>query len=186
MNTNPHAPQIGLLTATVAAAALGLALGSASLPVAADEPSLSPEDFERAKTMYFQRCAGCHGVLRKGATGGNLEPTTTRDLGQQRLERIIALGTEGGMNNHDDVFTPEEISCDGCILLEGRLFTYCTSCEVRPCALEHKVNNCGYCDDYICERLEKLWGLFESQQARMTLDEVRRGLEHYRRAAPSL
>ncbi|MCW8830368.1 MAG: cytochrome c, partial [Gammaproteobacteria bacterium] len=35
---------------------------------------LNDAEFEQAKSMYFQRCAGCHGVLRKGATGKNLEP----------------------------------------------------------------------------------------------------------------
>jgi len=77
---------------------------------AAQEPTLSTEDFERAKTLYFQRCAGCHGVLRKGATGSSLEPADTREKGQKRLERIIQLGTEGGMNNFDDIFSSEEIS----------------------------------------------------------------------------
>jgi nitrite reductase (NO-forming)/hydroxylamine reductase len=28
--------------------------------------------------IYFERCAGCHGVLRKGATGKNLEPHWTK------------------------------------------------------------------------------------------------------------
>ena len=35
---------------------------------------LNDAEFEQAKSMYFQRCAGCHGVLRAGATGKNLEP----------------------------------------------------------------------------------------------------------------
>ncbi len=77
---------------------------------AANEPSLSPEKFEEAKTLYFQRCAGCHGVLRKGAVGKNLEPKSTRKLGQMRLERILTFGTEGGMNNFDDIMSKEEIS----------------------------------------------------------------------------
>ncbi len=76
----------------------------------ANEPSLSPEKFEEAKTLYFQRCAGCHGVLRKGAVGKNLEPKSTRKLGQMRLERILTFGTEGGMNNFDDIMSKEEIS----------------------------------------------------------------------------
>lgn len=76
---------------------------------AAKEPTLSEADFERAKTLYFQRCAGCHGVLRKGATGKNLEPKNTREKGQKRLERIISYGTEGGMNNFDDVLSKDEI-----------------------------------------------------------------------------
>ena len=89
----------------------GMAMGGLSVTASAqEEPTLSEEDFERAKTLYFQRCAGCHGVLRKGATGKSLEPDKTREKGQKRLERIIQLGTEGGMNNFDDIFTAEEIT----------------------------------------------------------------------------
>ncbi len=78
---------------------------------------LNEAEFEQAKSMYFQRCAGCHGVLRKGATGKSLEPLPnkakkskgTLKLGTKRLAKIIKLGTEGGMNNFDDVFSDEEI-----------------------------------------------------------------------------
>ena len=94
------------LTAT----SLTLAVGWANAAAQPTTPSLSEADFEEAKTMYFQRCAGCHGVLRKGATGKNLEPEATLKLGQERLENIIAYGTEGGMNNFDDIFSKEEIS----------------------------------------------------------------------------
>jgi len=90
--------------------AIGFALAGGAGVATAAEPTLSEEDFEKAKSLYFQRCAGCHGVLRKGATGKSLEPENTRKLGQKRLERIIAYGTEGGMNNFDDIFSPEEIS----------------------------------------------------------------------------
>jgi nitrite reductase (NO-forming) / hydroxylamine reductase len=74
------------------------------------EPTLSEAKFESSKALYFQRCAGCHGALRKGATGKSLEPKETRKKGQKRLEKIIALGTEKGMNNFDDIFTKEEIT----------------------------------------------------------------------------
>ena len=84
-------------------------LFSISSVVHAAEPSLSKEKFEASKTLYFQRCAGCHGVLRKGATGKSLEPEKMREKGQKRLEKIIALGTEKGMNNFDDIFTKEQI-----------------------------------------------------------------------------
>ena len=95
------------LTATSLTLAVGWANAAAAQPAT---PSLSEADFEQAKTMYFQRCAGCHGVLRKGATGKNLEPKETLELGQKRLEQIIAYGTEGGMNNFDDIFSKKEIS----------------------------------------------------------------------------
>jgi nitrite reductase (NO-forming)/hydroxylamine reductase len=90
--------------------AVSLAAGGLSMSVAAAEPTLSEADFAKAQLQYFQRCAGCHGVLRKGATGKNLEPKSTLKKGQKRLEKIIALGTEGGMNNFDDIFSEKDIA----------------------------------------------------------------------------
>ena len=100
---------------TLSLCALGLAAGLAltgltGSALAADPPTLTPEQFEKGKSLYFQRCAGCHGVLRKGATGKSLEPKNTLKKGQKRLARIIALGTEGGMNNFDDILSEEEIA----------------------------------------------------------------------------
>ncbi|WP_354671222.1 cytochrome D1 domain-containing protein [Thiohalobacter sp. IOR34] len=97
--------------AAMLATCVGLAIWSGASFAKKEEvfKPLSEAEFEKAKTMYFQRCAGCHGVLRKGATGKNLEPKNTRKKGQRRLERIITLGTEGGMNNFDDIFSKDEI-----------------------------------------------------------------------------
>ncbi len=44
-------------------------------------PDLSKAEFEEAKQIYFERCAGCHGVLRKGATGKALTPDLTQKRG---------------------------------------------------------------------------------------------------------
>ena len=100
------------------AACIGLATAT-GVGAAKKEPlvPLNDAEFEQAKGMYFQRCAGCHGVLRKGATGKNLEPLPnkakkskgTLKLGTKRLAKIIRIGTEGGMNNFDDIFTEQEI-----------------------------------------------------------------------------
>ena len=100
--------ELGKLAAavTLTTAALSGSTGA----FAAAQPTLSEADFETAKTLYFQRCAGCHGVLRKGATGKNLEPKSTLKSGQKKLEKIISYGTEGGMNNFDDIFSKKEIS----------------------------------------------------------------------------
>ena len=103
-------------------AGFSLLLGSVAMPAFAEGPTLSEEAFEASKQLYFEQCAGCHGVLRKGATGKNLEPHWkqtkadgtvveggTLKLGQERLEKIIAWGTEGGMNNFSDIMTEQEI-----------------------------------------------------------------------------
>jgi nitrite reductase (NO-forming)/hydroxylamine reductase len=42
--------------------------------------SMPANEKAQAKKIYFERCAGCHGVLRKGATGKNLEPHWTKTL----------------------------------------------------------------------------------------------------------
>lgn len=62
-------------------------------------PKLSAAEFDEAKSIYFQRCAGCHGVLRKGATGKPLTPDKTRDIGLDGLKDVITYGTAGGMPN---------------------------------------------------------------------------------------
>ncbi len=97
------------LALTGLALALGLGIGGIAQAAANQAPTLTPEEFEKAKSMYFQRCAGCHGVLRKGATGKSLLPKDTLEKGTKRLSRIIELGTEGGMNNFDDIFSKKEI-----------------------------------------------------------------------------
>lgn len=62
-------------------------------------PNLTPAEFDKAKEIYFQRCAGCHGVLRKGATGKPLTPEITQERGQQFLEALITYGSPAGMPN---------------------------------------------------------------------------------------
>ncbi|NQV47748.1 MAG: c-type cytochrome [Rhodospirillaceae bacterium] len=60
---------------------------------------LSAEEKTTADKIYFERCAGCHGVLRKGATGKNLETNRTKDLGYEHLRDFITYGSPGGMPN---------------------------------------------------------------------------------------
>jgi nitrite reductase (NO-forming)/hydroxylamine reductase len=62
-------------------------------------PSMTKEEFEKAKNIYFQRCAGCHGVLRKGATGKPLTTDKTLASGTEYLKVFIQYGSPGGMPN---------------------------------------------------------------------------------------
>ncbi len=63
------------------------------------DPVLSKAEFDKANQIYFERCAGCHGVLRKGATGKPLTPDLTRKLGFEYLRDFITYGSPGGMPN---------------------------------------------------------------------------------------
>ena len=58
-------------------------------------PSLTQAEADEANTIYFERCAGCHGVLRKGATGKALTPDITRELGFDYLRDFITYGSPG-------------------------------------------------------------------------------------------
>ncbi|HRD93890.1 MAG TPA: nitrite reductase [Accumulibacter sp.] len=62
-------------------------------------PPMTKEEFEKAKNIYFQRCAGCHGVLRKGATGKPLTTDKTLASGTEYLKVFIQYGSAGGMPN---------------------------------------------------------------------------------------
>ncbi|MBP7131404.1 MAG: c-type cytochrome [Aquabacterium sp.] len=62
-------------------------------------PQMSQAEFDRARKVYFERCAGCHGVLRKGATGKPLTPDITLGKGTDYLKVFIAYGSPAGMPN---------------------------------------------------------------------------------------
>ncbi len=62
-------------------------------------PQMSKADFDKARQIYFERCAGCHGVLRKGATGKPLTPDITIPRGTDYLKVFIKYGSPAGMPN---------------------------------------------------------------------------------------
>ena len=66
---------------------------------AAEGPQLTGEQYAMATQLYFERCAGCHGVLRKGATGKPLTPDLTRQRGTEYLKALITYGSPAGMPN---------------------------------------------------------------------------------------
>ncbi|MES2090009.1 MAG: cytochrome D1 domain-containing protein [Pseudomonadota bacterium] len=62
-------------------------------------PPMTVAEFDKARKIYFERCAGCHGVLRKGATGKPLTPDITLGKGTDYLKVFIAYGSPAGMPN---------------------------------------------------------------------------------------
>ncbi|PWE34350.1 nitrite reductase [Maritimibacter sp. 55A14] len=63
------------------------------------DPVITPSEFNKAATIYFERCAGCHGVLRKGATGKPLTTDITRENGYDYLVSFMTYGSPAGMPN---------------------------------------------------------------------------------------
>ncbi|GAB1480094.1 nitrite reductase [Paracoccaceae bacterium] len=63
------------------------------------DPVMTQEEFQKGTQIYFERCAGCHGVLRKGATGKPLTTDITRENGYEYLQTFITYGSPAGMPN---------------------------------------------------------------------------------------
>ena len=69
----------------------------AQIRVTPGAPDMTMADFDHAQKIYFERCAGCHGVLRKGATGKPLTPDITQKKGTEYLKVFINQGSPAGM-----------------------------------------------------------------------------------------
>jgi nitrite reductase (NO-forming)/hydroxylamine reductase len=74
-------------------------------------PPMTEAEFAHGKEIFFQRCAGCHGVLRKGATGKPLTPDITLTKGTDYLKVFITYGSPAGMPNWgtSGELTPQEV-----------------------------------------------------------------------------
>ncbi|MFO7594234.1 MAG: cytochrome D1 domain-containing protein [Pseudomonadota bacterium] len=74
------------------------AMGSLyTVTATAKAPPITDKEFAHAKKIFFERCAGCHGVLRKGATGKALTPDLTLTKGTEYLKAFIGYGSPAGM-----------------------------------------------------------------------------------------
>jgi nitrite reductase (NO-forming)/hydroxylamine reductase len=96
-----EAPRPGTSSAEVAYEGAPGAIDPASLKdfMDGEGPKMTKAEFAQAKEIFFQRCAGCHGVLRKGATGKPLTTDKTRALGTDYLKAMITYGSPAGMPN---------------------------------------------------------------------------------------
>ncbi|KJS16181.1 MAG: hypothetical protein VR69_09780 [Peptococcaceae bacterium BRH_c4b] len=50
---------------------------------------------------------------------------------------------------------PEDINCEGCLTVGGRLIGYCQTCGIRQCCSERGLENCALCEEQPCEKLKK-------------------------------
>ena len=70
---------------------------------------------------------------------------------------------------------PEIIcDCDGCKIIDGRLFTGCSNCGIRKCAMLHNLENCAFCSNYACDKLNKHFAF--DPEAKDRLEEIRKKL----------
>ena len=105
-------------------------------------------------------CDSCPILLatRENDPGKKLE---MRIMIASELSKVYGIKTE-----------PERVGdCDGCRTENGRLFAGEQNCPVRRCAMEKRIENCAWCNDYPCDDLNKHFELDPASRSR--LDKIR-------------
>jgi hypothetical protein len=86
---------------------------------------------------------------------------------RMRAEIVQQCKEQYGMN-----YELEDITdCDGCQTEGERLFSACKNCLIRKCAREKELENCAYCTEYACGKLEAFFNTDPTAKTR--LDAVR-------------
>jgi nitrite reductase (NO-forming)/hydroxylamine reductase len=77
-----------------------------------DPVVLTPAEFEASRQVYFNHCAGCHGLYRTGATGPDIGAARSQAIGTDELRAILRYGTPAGMGNFGQtgILTDQQIS----------------------------------------------------------------------------
>ncbi|MCK5092206.1 MAG: c-type cytochrome, partial [Gammaproteobacteria bacterium] len=61
--------------------------------------TLSEAELDATKDLYFNRCAGCHGLYRTGATGPVIDEARSQEIGTDGLRAMLLHGSPAGMPN---------------------------------------------------------------------------------------
>jgi len=95
----------------------------------------------------------------------------TREKSEEKRYEMRALIARQIKDLYKENLKAEDVTdCDGC-RTEGRLFSGCRRCEIRKCARQKGIENCAHCNDYPCEKLEKLFNT--DPDAKKRLDVIR-------------
>ena len=96
----------------------------------------------------------------------------TREKNEEERHRMRAEIAEQIKKHYGIEYGPEGITdCDGCKSEGDRLFAGSKNCQIRKCAKEKNIENCAHCDEYACEKLEKLF--VTDPEAKKRLDVIR-------------
>jgi len=96
----------------------------------------------------------------------------TRQEDKEEQARMRAAVAQLCQEHYGMNYRPEDITdCDGCPTEGGRLFSGCKDCAIRNCARQKGLENCAYCCEYACERLETFFATDPAAKTR--LDQMR-------------
>lgn len=100
--------------------------------------------------------------------------TATRKNDDQLRQKVA----EQWSKEYHSFIKPEDINCLGCCSVEELYFSHCSECLIRQCAKKKKIENCAFCDEYICKHLQQFFSFVP--EAKTTLDGIRDGSISFR------
>lgn len=74
----------------------------------------------------------------------------TKSNDREKLKEAAILWKKVGLNVQ--IVTPEEMICNGCASLEK-----CHYNDIRDCAREKEISNCGKCNAYPCDKINRVF-----------------------------
>jgi hypothetical protein len=87
------------------------------------------------------------------------------------LERVAA---HWRVEYGNPTFNQDNVACDGCLAVDGKLCSHCFECATRACGLSRGIANCGECLEYeSCARIQDFFKFVPS--AKTVLDEIYAG-----------
>jgi hypothetical protein len=115
----------------------------------------------------MNRMVGYCGIVCSDCPG--LVATQAND--REELERLVE---HSRVEYNRPEITVEWVMCDGCLSDSPRKCAYCAECSIRQCGVERGVENCAYCPEYACEKLNSFFEMVP--QAQTVLDEIHTAL----------
>jgi len=79
----------------------------------------------------------------------------TQSGSRERLKEVAEMWWRAGWR--DTIVSPDEMVCGGCASVK-----WCRYDEIRKCAREKRIGNCGQCYDYPCAKITKVFEQTES------------------------
>ena len=74
----------------------------------------------------------------------------TKSNDREKLKEAAILWKKVGLK--DQIVTPEEMICNGCASLEK-----CHYNDIRECAEDKEIGNCGKCNEYPCVKINEVF-----------------------------
>jgi len=83
----------------------------------------------------------------------------------------LARVAERWNREYDLDYSGDDMWCDGCLDVGGRINSFCADCAIRVCAMGRGMINCAYCEDYFCDKLRA------ESEGKAVLDRIREELD---------